>query len=109
MNDILNDKRLCTAILKYKDVLEGYTYVPEDNIDTIPINSHIQYIEKNNFKKKGGVLKLIRDSCILEIRIFDRGKCYIYISKYYIFFKKKFRSSLKNTLKDLVDNDFNLA
>lgn len=105
---ILDDKKLCYAIIKYKEQLENYFYVPIDNINSIPNGSYIQYISKKNFTKKNGIFKRIKDSYILEIYIFNYKK-YIYIQHYYIFYKNKLRSSLKSILQNLVDNDFNLV
>ena len=108
MNNILENKNLCEAIIKYKDELDGYMYVPHDNINTIPIGAHIQYISKNNLKKKGGILKLIRDSYILEMKNYNKMKWYVYIDNYHLFYKIKTKPSLKSSLKDLVENDFSM-
>jgi hypothetical protein len=110
INNILNDKKLCNAIIKYKDELENYIYVPEDNINSIPFGAHIQYISKISLIKKGGILKNIRDSSILEMKNFSTAKkWYVYIENCYIFYRIKSRPSLKDALKNLINNDFNLA
>ena len=92
-------------ILKFKDELEDYIYV--DNIDNLQLSSRILYISKNNLIIKRGILKDKRDS-ILVLTGFR--KWYIYTDKYYIFYKNNNykRDKFKETLKALVDNNFEI-
>jgi hypothetical protein len=103
MSDILNE--IC---IKYKSELINYKYCEEDKINDIPRGSHIKYISKKNLLKKGGFLKNIKETTILELFNFNYRKWYIYTDKYYIFYKIPGSNSLKNTLKNLVDNNFNI-
>jgi hypothetical protein len=104
MENILNK-----IYITYKTELVNYKYCDNENINDIPKGSHIIYISKNNLLKKSGFLKDIKDNTILElININKKGKWYIYIDQYYIFYKNPGTNSLKNTLKSLVDNNFTI-
>ena len=89
----------------YDSELINYKYCEEDNIKDIPKGSHIKYISKCNLTKKSGFFRTSTNDSIIQLYFMNR-KWYIYTNKYYIFYKTKDHNSLKNILKELVENDF---
>ena len=87
MDHIIKD---LLAQAQISESLEGYTYIPTSNLDTIPLGSHVKFIDRNENIKSGGFL--------IKISIkSDRTKSYIilksnlmyklYIYYYWIFYK----------------------
>ena len=87
MDHIIKD---LLAQAKISESLEGYTYIPIEQIDTIPLGSHVKFIDRNENIKSGGFL--------IKISIkSDRTKSYIilksnlmyklYIYYYWLFYK----------------------
>lgn len=103
--NIMNEK--INNIYKiYKNELKNYVYVEENDILSIPLGSSIKYISKNTLMKKGGFLKEIKDSSILElINPNKKRKWYIYTDKNYIFYNTN-TNKLKDFLQTLVESDF---
>ena len=95
--------------LKYESELINYKYCDSDNINDIPKGSHIKYFSKKSLLRKNGFLRNIKDNSILElININKKIKWYIYIDQNYIFYKNPNSNSLKETLKNLVNNNFSI-
>jgi len=94
---------------KFKTQLINYKYVEQENINTIPLGTYIKYISKNNLILKGGFLKNIKENEILELFLVNKKKWFIYTDKYYIFFKIPNHNKLKNSLLDLVNNNFTVV
>lgn len=92
---------------KFKIELSNYNYISSENINNIPIGSHLKYISKKSFIIKKGILKDIKNNIIIELTNRPRNiKWYIYTDKYFIFNKIDNSNNFKNILKELVDNDF---
>ena len=90
----------------YKNELKNYIYVEGNDILNIPLGSCIKYISKNNLMKKGGFLREIKNSSILElINSQKKTKWFIYTDKNYIFYNKN-TNKLKDFLQTLIDSDF---
>jgi hypothetical protein len=104
------DNKLQNIYNKYKLELIDYTYVDQENIESIPLGSYIRYISRNSLNKKSGFLKSIKDPTILELFLINKRKWFIYTDKYYIFYKipKPNHSSLKSSLLELISKDFKI-
>ena len=100
----MDESTIRAKLKKYESILSSYKYIPEDNMSSMDLNTHVIYISKKSLTKKGGYLKSIRDNSILELYVFGR-KWNIYQNKYYIFNRER-GSKMKNFLKSLLDNDF---
>lgn len=94
---------------KFKTQLINYKYVELQNINTIPLGAYIKYISKNNLILKGGFLKNIKENEILELFLVNKRKWFIYTDQYYIFYKIPVHNKLKNSLLDLVNNNFTIV
>jgi hypothetical protein len=103
MNNIINQ-----ISIKYKTELINYKYCDNDYINNLQNGSHIKYFSKKNLVIKNGFLKNIKDSTILELFNLNKKKWYIYTNQYYIFYKNPGNNSLKNILKNIVDNNFSI-
>jgi hypothetical protein len=91
----------------YKTELKNYKYIEYNTINTIPINGYICYINKNFYKKKNAILISIIDNSIFKLTNYSKKRIwYIYINKYFIFYKDKNISKLKSILQEMVDTDF---
>ena len=91
----------------YKNELINYEYVENEDILKIPLGTHIKYISKNSLIKKGGFLKEIKNSSVLELlNIQKKNKYYVYTKNNYIFYKK--HDKLRNLLQTLVDSEFKI-
>jgi hypothetical protein len=91
----------------YIDKLKDYIYVEPLLIKDIPLGSSIAYVSKKDFSKKGGFLKSIKDDTILElINSYNKARWYVYVDKYYIFYKVPNRNKLKSALLNLINSDF---
>lgn len=102
----MNNDKINEIYKIYKNELKNYKFVEGNDILNIPLGSCIKYISKNNLTKKGGFLKEIRDSSILElINPSRKSKWFIYSDKNYIFYNKS-ASKLKDYLQTLIDSDF---
>ena len=101
------NNNLKNIISKYEDDLIGYIYCENDNISNIPLGSNIIYINKNNFLKKKGTLKNYRNSILELISRNKKISWFIYIDKFYIFYKEKNNNNFKLFLKELVKDNFN--
>lgn len=101
----MDEETIRNILLKYKDELDNYIYVPEDKLHEIPLKSRIKYISKGSLVPKNGMLRRVDENIILELYMGKR-KWYIYQNKYYIFYKKQ-GSKLKLLLQKMVNNDFN--
>jgi len=93
--------------LKYKDDLINYKYCSVTDIDSIPLKSNIKYISKNNFIKKNGFLKEIKNSNIMHLYNSNRN-WFIYVDKYYIFYKLHNKNKLKECLQNIINSDFKI-
>ena len=91
---------------KYKLELTDYIYSEYVNIINIPLGTYIKYISKKTQLLKSGFLKNIKDSSILELFSIKKRKWFIYANEYYIFYKIPVHNKLKNSLLDLVNNNF---
>lgn len=100
----MDESTLRTKLKKYESILNSYKYIPEDEMSSMDLNTHVIYISKVSLTKKGGYLKSIRDASILELHVFGRV-WNIYQKKYYIFNRER-GTKMKNFLKSLLDNDF---
>jgi hypothetical protein len=97
------DENLINIYKKYSDYLTEYEYLKDYN--TIPHNCEILYISKTkNVKKRALFIDYIEESVFL-LQNNSRKNIYIYPNQYYIFYKKK-DLSLKDMLKDLINNNF---
>ena len=92
---------------KYKDELDGYTYIHNENIDLVSPGGLIKFININGELKGGGiVLMVLNKDKLTEMKYFMKipGKTYyLSYSNNYIFFttnaKSKMRRILNNILK----------
>lgn len=100
----MDESTIRTKLKKYESILNTYKYIPEDDMSSMDLNTHVIYISKVSLTKKGGYLKSIRDASILELYVFGR-KWNIYQNKYYIFNRER-GNRMKYFLKSLIDNDF---
>jgi hypothetical protein len=100
----MDESTIRTKLKKYESILSSYKYIPEDEMSSMNLNTHVIYISKVSLTKKGGYLKNIRDASILELHVFGRV-WNIYQKKYYIFNRER-STKMKNFLKSLLDNDF---
>lgn len=91
---------------KFKDELNNYNYINDENIVNIPLGSYIKYISKKSFILKKGFLHEIKDNTIFKLK-YSYKKWYIYTDKYFIFNKISNSDNFKSILKQLVDSDFN--
>ena len=98
---------ITNIISKFKNKLINYQYVEDNDISTIPLNSHIIYICKNSHIQKSGFLRNIKENNILHLSIYNRN-WFIFTNKYYIFYKLKKEDLLKKSLLNLVDNNFQI-
>ena len=102
------NKIIENIFLIYKDKLKNYEYIDSKNIENIPLNTHIIYIsKKNNYYKKGGFLKSIKDNEILHLFVSNKN-WFIFINKFYFFYKLKKETLFKMSLQKLVDNNFDI-
>lgn len=90
----------------YKSTLKDYIYVSNSDWDTIPLGSHIKFIDRNEKLKTGGFL-------IKCVNNRERSRCY-YIMKsniiyklygyyYWIFYKKKDSGTLDSRRQIFVE------
>lgn len=93
---------------KFKSELTDYIYTEQSNIINIPLGSYIKYISKKILILKSGFLKNIKDSSILELFNTNNRKWFIYTNEYYIFYKIPIHNKFKNSLLDLVNNNFQI-
>ena len=100
----MDESTIRAKLKKYETILSTYKYIPEDEMSSMGLNTHVIYISKTGLTKKGGFLKSIRDVSILELYVFGR-KWNIYQNKYYIFNRER-GNRMKYFLKSLIDNDF---
>jgi hypothetical protein len=100
----MDESTIRIKLKKYESILSSYKYIPEDEMSSMNLNTHVIYISKVSLTKKGGYLKNIRDASILELHVFGRV-WNIYQKKYYIFNRER-GTKMKNFLKSLLDNDF---
>jgi len=100
----MDESTIRIKLKKYESILSSYKYIPEDEMSSMNLNTHIIYISKVSLTKKGSYLKNIRDASILELHVFGRV-WNIYQKKYYIFNRER-GTKMKNFLKSLLDNDF---
>lgn len=92
---------------KYKDILENYRYISNDEIDNITSKCYICYVKKNNLILKKGFVKDVKDKSIIElINNYKKYTWYIYSKDYYIFLKESSNTILKNALQSLIKSDF---
>ena len=95
------------VFIKYKDELEGYTYVTEKDIKNLSNGCYVVYISKKNFRKKGGLLKQIIDPTILELfDTYKNRRWYIYTTGHLIFYKNIVKNKMKELLIKMVNSDF---
>lgn len=100
--DLLNE-----VFIKYKDELEGYTYVTEKDIKYLSNGCYVVYISKKNFRKKGGLLKQVIDPTILELfDTYKNRRWYIYTTEHLIFYKNIVKNKMKELLIKMVNDDF---
>ena len=92
---------------KYKNELVNYKFVEDSDILSLPLGCHIIYFSKDNYIKKSGTLKDVKDISILELRYFKK-KWYIYTKNNYIFFKERI-NKLRNSLQSLLNSDFKIT
>jgi len=103
----MNIESLNDIFIKYKDELEGYTYITQNDIKNLSNGCYVVYISKKNMRKKGGLLKQIIDPTIIELfDTYKNRRWYIYTNQHFIFYKNIVRNKMKDMLLKMINNDF---
>lgn len=105
------DNNLRLILNKYESELENYKYIESiEDLENVPIGTYIKYIcKKSIFKKKGGFIRNVKDKSILELNNnLLKRKWYIYIDKYYLFYRVSEKEKLKNLLQKMINSNFEI-
>ena len=102
------DSRLIFILNKYKSELKDYNYINYDDLKNIDPKTKLKYISIYNLCIKNGYLRKYIDPGILELYINSKKIWYIYINKYYFFYKISKNEKIRDTLKSLVETDFKI-